>query len=192
MLWIPSTDSLHGLSVQLHALAALTRGAVAVLLESRVDVTQRQSWLLEETNIPPPPHRNQTKLLRSSNHPMGGAPHSTARKVQWLARRPKTSRTRIINSYYYWFLSYLRSRVKCQEFFMVVHVFLHDHISVHCSKSNRYCPLELMNRLVQKHSEAVGPLYHQKPWSKMTLHSSFNKWVLHNRAGKGGERDADW
>lgn len=140
----------------------------------------------------PPPHRNQTKLLRSSNHPMGGAPHSTARKVQWLARRPKTSRTRIINSYYYWFLSYLRSRVKCQEFFMVVHVFLHDHISVHCSKSNRYCPLELMNRLVQKHSEAVGPLYHQKPWSKMTLHSSFNKWVLHNRAGKGGERDADW
>jgi hypothetical protein len=43
MLWILSTDSLHGLSGQLHALAALTRGEVAVLLELRVDVTQRQS-----------------------------------------------------------------------------------------------------------------------------------------------------
>lgn len=34
-------DLLHGLSGQIHSLAALTRGEVAVLLESRADVTQR-------------------------------------------------------------------------------------------------------------------------------------------------------
>jgi hypothetical protein len=36
-----ATKPLHGLSGQLHALAALTREKVAVLLESRFDVSQR-------------------------------------------------------------------------------------------------------------------------------------------------------
>jgi hypothetical protein len=54
MLWITSTDSLHGLGGQLHDLAALTPGGVAVLLESRLDVSQRQFRLLEKRNISPP------------------------------------------------------------------------------------------------------------------------------------------
>jgi len=54
MLLIPSTDSLHGLSGQLHALAALTWGKVAVLLESRIEVSQRQfRRFRKEKYIPP-------------------------------------------------------------------------------------------------------------------------------------------
>jgi hypothetical protein len=63
MLWIPSTDSLHGLSGQLHALAALTRGEVVVLLESRLDVTQRQSRRFREEEYLPPPKGIEPRSL---------------------------------------------------------------------------------------------------------------------------------
>jgi hypothetical protein len=82
MLWIPNTDSLHGLSGQLHALAALTRGEVAILLESRLDITQRQSRRFREEEYISPPPGNRTKIPRSSNHRMGGALHSPARDAQ--------------------------------------------------------------------------------------------------------------
>jgi hypothetical protein len=60
MLWIPSIDSLHELSGQLHALAALTQGEVAILLESRLDMTQRQSRRFrEEEYLPLPRESNQ-------------------------------------------------------------------------------------------------------------------------------------
>ena len=94
MLWIPSTDSLHGLSGQLHDMAALTRGEDAALLESRLDVSQRQFRRF----------RKEKYLL-----PMGSEPRSLGRLTTgWkehpfprprgsiLAGRPKTRRTRTI------------------------------------------------------------------------------------------------